>query len=661
SSNQSVGTVTSHGTFAYFTAKRGGTCVVTADFGPGVNNSTGILSVYSPYESIVDDSGGADFTSIQDAITNANAGEMIYIYSGKYFESLTIDKPITLVGESKGTTIIDGDGSEYVIYVSGDDVAIEELTIQNGDYAIFCDESDSTSITHCKIKDYVYGIYSNRTTDGYIAHNKITDGNYGIVTFESYNDAVRYNTISYNTIYGAKDYNSQLKNCFNWNYFSNNHIAYYYDPDTQLAVLEFDGNTLKDNYIAIMVENASTISITNNTASKNEYGIYLLNASPNIAYNTITSSEYGIYADNTSSAISYNTISDISQYGIYVNFGDSLKIHNNTVIEAEMIFFNSTIDELWLKDSSITKINTTVENYLLTGNSTLSTGWYIRIRVVDEEGQPISNAIVLIFDAHSTIVAALFSDSDGWTEWIPVTEVFQNSTSEISYNPYRITVIKDSFTDTSVYTIDEDTTVTISLNVKEAVHMPAGSAFPWELIIVVGFIGAIGVSGIFIEIFKYGLLTLFIPLFSRIKKSEMLDQPTRYKIYGYIIGNPGAHFGLIKQDLGIPNGQLVHHIRQLKQVHLIYSTEDGIRKRFYPVDFPKPKTKEHYFTAIQEKILRIVKENSGISQKNIASSTGISRQVASYHLTKMEQIGVIIKEVEGRESRYYPSENYCAN
>ena len=190
--------------------------------------------------------------------------------------------------------------------------------------------------------------------------------------------------------------------------------------------------------------------------------------------------------------------------------------------------------------------------------------------------------------------------------------------------------------------------------------MPGEFAFPWALVIMVGFIGAIGISGLAIEIFKYGWITLFLPLYSRIKKEKMLDQPTRYKIYGYIIGNPGAHFGLIKQELGLPNGQLVHHLRQLKHVHLIYSTEDGIKKRFYPVEFPKPKTDEHYFTKIQEKILGVIKENSGISQKRIASSAGISRQVASYHLTKMEQIGVIKKELEGRESRYYHSGNCSA-
>ena len=33
----------------------------------------------------VDDDGGADYTSIQDAIDNASFGDTIYIYSGIYY------------------------------------------------------------------------------------------------------------------------------------------------------------------------------------------------------------------------------------------------------------------------------------------------------------------------------------------------------------------------------------------------------------------------------------------------------------------------------------------------------------------------------------------------------------------------------------------------
>ncbi len=179
--------------------------------------------------------------------------------------------------------------------------------------------------------------------------------------------------------------------------------------------------------------------------------------------------------------------------------------------------------------------------------------------------------------------------------------------------------------------------------------------FPLLLFIIIGSICAIGVGSLLTEIGKLALLTLFLPLYTRIKKEELLDQPTRYKIYGYIIGNPGAHFGLIKEELELGSGQLVYHLRQLRDANLIYSRADGVKKRFYPAHTPKPKRGIPNISDFQEKILGIIKNNSGIGQKKLASSMGISRQVAGYHLTIMEKKGFIKKKVIGRETKYYPS------
>jgi predicted transcriptional regulator len=186
-------------------------------------------------------------------------------------------------------------------------------------------------------------------------------------------------------------------------------------------------------------------------------------------------------------------------------------------------------------------------------------------------------------------------------------------------------------------------------------------AFPLALFIMVGFIAAIGIGGLLTEIGKWGLLSLIIPLYSKIKKEEILNHPVRHKIHGYIIGNPGAHFGLIKQDLSLGNGQVVYHLKRLVEVKLVYCKQDGIRKRFYPKDFPKSETNGYYLSETEEKILEQIEGDSGITQKKIASGCGVSRQVAQYHLLKMEEVGVIRKVSAGRETKYYPSDGHKAS
>jgi predicted transcriptional regulator len=189
-------------------------------------------------------------------------------------------------------------------------------------------------------------------------------------------------------------------------------------------------------------------------------------------------------------------------------------------------------------------------------------------------------------------------------------------------------------------------------------HPISEPVFPFFLFFIAGAFLTIGVGALLTEVGKWALLSLIIPLYSRIKKEDVLDQPTRHKIHGYLIGNPGAHLGLIKQDLKLGNGQVVYHLKRLMEADLIYSKEDGIRKRFYPKEYPESKTNGHHFNHVEQKILKLITKTSGLTQKKIAGSIGISRQVAGYHLSKMEKEGIIEKEDVGRESRFYPSESY---
>jgi predicted transcriptional regulator len=189
---------------------------------------------------------------------------------------------------------------------------------------------------------------------------------------------------------------------------------------------------------------------------------------------------------------------------------------------------------------------------------------------------------------------------------------------------------------------------------KQQISEPA---FPILLVVIVGSICAVGVGSILTEVGRWALLMMFLPLYTRIKKENMLDHPTRDRIYGYLIGNPGAYFGLIKEDLNMGNGQLGYHLKQLMNAKMIYSREDGVKKRFYPAEIPKPKGGSPYFSDLQETIHGIIKNNSGIGQKKIASVIGISRQVAGYHLRKMERKGVIRRILIGRENKYYTIED----
>ena len=73
-----------------------------------------------------------DYSTIQQAINAAIAGDTVYVRSGTYYEHVSIGKSLTLQGEDRETTIIDGGGSGKVVYVSStNNVTISGFTIRN--------------------------------------------------------------------------------------------------------------------------------------------------------------------------------------------------------------------------------------------------------------------------------------------------------------------------------------------------------------------------------------------------------------------------------------------------------------------------------------------------------------------------------------------------
>ena len=62
---------------------------------------------------------GENFDTIQEAIDDSDTlnGHTIQVDAGIYYEHVFVDKSISLIGEDRNTTVIDGYGSFNTIYV----------------------------------------------------------------------------------------------------------------------------------------------------------------------------------------------------------------------------------------------------------------------------------------------------------------------------------------------------------------------------------------------------------------------------------------------------------------------------------------------------------------------------------------------------------------
>lgn len=185
------------------------------------------------------------FNNIQGAINKSSDGDTIYVYNGTYFERLIINKSISLLGQDKTNTIIDGSSNGRVVSLIKSRVDVEGFTIRNSghyieDAGIYI-ESYTNDIVNNIITENQNGVYVIDSKSNYIYGNTITSCNYGIYLLKS-----ESNTLSQNTIkeqkYGVY-FQESISNDINGNLIEKNErglVLKQYCNDNTIA-----GNTFR--------------------------------------------------------------------------------------------------------------------------------------------------------------------------------------------------------------------------------------------------------------------------------------------------------------------------------------------------------------------------------------------------------------------------------
>jgi len=233
-------------------------------------------STSEPRTWIVDDDNGswADFEEIQDAIDASSGGDEIHIYSGTYYEELTVSKTLTIIGNGsnesfvRAGTVDDGHG----MVITGSNVSLSGIDIK----------TQTDKLAAIKV-DGDYGRIFNNTVDGSVS---------GIHVLSMY------------TV------------------IENNYVANCERKSIRTSGASYcriENNTLFSNdQSGIHLYQSSHITVRNNTVLENNgdfsWGIHFRDSDDCVVVNNMIRDHdsYGIYADSTS---------------------DNNEIHHNNVID----------------------------------------------------------------------------------------------------------------------------------------------------------------------------------------------------------------------------------------------------------------------------------------------------------------------------------------
>jgi parallel beta-helix repeat protein len=334
---------------------------------------------------IVDINGRGNFTKIQLAIDNASFGDIIYVWSGAYYENIVINKRLTLIGNGSDNTIIDGGCKGHVVKIIVDQVNFKGFLITGSGInwysikaGILLDSVENCTINNNTIMNCQCGIlaYSQYCT---ISHNRLTKNGNGIGIGGSHNKIFNntckknfgsgisaygfHNRISNNTcdmneigIYYSLAYSSLENNICNYNYkdgihtwssrntiiknnncSSNRKNGIYYSTTHPKAINNFVINNICkwNNGSGIDLNNARYLSLLNNSCENNEIGISLNYGSKNTVKNNSCSynrKSHGIIIHHSNNnIIDNNTLNSNAVHGIFITASKSNIISNNSM------------------------------------------------------------------------------------------------------------------------------------------------------------------------------------------------------------------------------------------------------------------------------------------------------------------------------------------
>ncbi len=227
-----------------------------------------------------------DYSTIQEAISNAVEGDTVYVRKGVYVENPVVNKSILLVGEDRDSTVIDVTAG---LKVAANGVTVTGFTIYDGWAGI------SVSANCCNILG-----------------NKITDTTNGIVLF-GFENNITGNILQSIGLSSAIQLNFANRNLINRNYIES-------CVEGIQIWQKSNNNTITENTITNCKDTAINFQYSNDNM---------------VVGNNISRSGLGtsIYGSNRNTISNNNYISNVVQFGAnesyYLTFGYNRSINNN--------------------------------------------------------------------------------------------------------------------------------------------------------------------------------------------------------------------------------------------------------------------------------------------------------------------------------------------
>jgi len=290
----------------------------------------------------VDVAGNGNYTSIGDAVANADTGDTILVMPGVYSENIKIDKQVILVAQ--GNVIVQPVSSETsTFHIAADGVTINGFRIERDDIpfgsydaGILLDSADNVTVINNVVSGHSRGIDLDFSNYNLVENNSVSNNVDGIFLRVSFGNTLIGNTMHSNFFnFGAYTFNGNLDNDIGVDNLVDGKPIYYLVNKSDV-VLDSSSNAG-----TIYCIGCSDISIFNQTLSENTYGIFLYESENMVLDNiTISDTMTGVYSYGSSGILLNNSVISRSVFeGVNFMESDNNVVVNN-ILEDNYVGFN---------------------------------------------------------------------------------------------------------------------------------------------------------------------------------------------------------------------------------------------------------------------------------------------------------------------------------
>ena len=137
---------------------------------------------------------------------------------------------------------------------------------------------------------------------------------------------------------------------------------------------------------------------------------------------------------------------------------------------------------------------------------------------------------------------------------------------------------------------------------------------------------------------------------------NVLENPTRSRVYTYIKTRPGAYISEIVEQVGLDRGTVKYHIKTLKSKKKIEAYKDGGKVRYFENHFSYNDEEKIVISALQnstnQRIVSEIMNEKCDTNVALAREFGVSKATISWYVKNLRETGIILETKEGRRTIY---------